>query len=95
MSTVIEQLEARRAEARLGGGQRRIDAQHAKGKLTARERIQLLLDDGSFEEYDMYKTQRVGAKFKAGRCISTLRISLYLAALYLRLTQRKSARLWT
>ncbi|MEE9334598.1 MAG: acyl-CoA carboxylase subunit beta [Granulosicoccaceae bacterium] len=58
MSSVIEELEARRAEARLGGGQRRIDAQHAKGKLTARERIQLLLDEGSFEEYDMYKTHR-------------------------------------
>jgi len=58
MSLVIEELEARRAEARLGGGQRRIDAQHAKGKLTARERIQLLLDEGSFEEYDMYKTHR-------------------------------------
>ncbi len=58
MVSVLEELEARRIEARLGGGQRRIDTQHAKGKLTARERIQLLLDDGSFEEYDMYKTHR-------------------------------------
>jgi propionyl-CoA carboxylase beta chain len=58
MRTVLEQLEARRAEARLGGGQRRIDAQHAKGKLTARERLDVLLDEGSFEEYDMYVTHR-------------------------------------
>ena len=58
MQELLEQLEARRAEARLGGGQRRIDAQHAKGKLTARERIEVLLDDGSFEEFDMYVTHR-------------------------------------
>jgi propionyl-CoA carboxylase beta chain len=49
MRAVIEQLEQRRAEARLGGGQKRIDAQHAKGKLTARERLDVLLDEGSFE----------------------------------------------
>jgi len=58
MRSVLEQLESRRAEARLGGGQTRIDAQHAKGKLTARERIEVLLDEGSFEEYDMYVTHR-------------------------------------
>src|SRR6218665_2878141 len=58
MRAVLEQLEARRAEARLGGGQKRIDAQHAKGKLTARERLDILLDEGSFEEYDMYVTHR-------------------------------------
>lgn len=51
---IIEQLEAKRDAARLGGGQRRIDAQHAKGKLTARERLDVLLDEGSFEELDMY-----------------------------------------
>ncbi len=44
--------------AKLGGGQKRIDAQHQKGKLTARERIELLLDDGSFEEFDMFVTHR-------------------------------------
>ncbi|NSZ18929.1 acyl-CoA carboxylase subunit beta, partial [Agrobacterium vitis] len=44
--------------ARFGGGEKRIDAQHAKGKLTARERIEILLDEGSFEEYDMYVTHR-------------------------------------
>jgi len=58
MTTISEQLEARRNEARLGGGQKRIDAQHKRGKLTARERIDVLLDAGSFEEYDMYKTHR-------------------------------------
>ncbi|SCX11038.1 putative propionyl-CoA carboxylase beta chain 5 [Agrobacterium sp. DSM 25558] len=58
MRSVLEQLESRRAEARLGGGQKRIDAQHSKGKLTARERIEILLDEGSFEEYDMYVTHR-------------------------------------
>ncbi len=54
MSDIIAQLEVKRAEAMLGGGQKRIDSQHAKGKLTARERIEILLDEGSFEEIDMY-----------------------------------------
>ena len=58
MKHVLEALESRRAGARLGGGQARIDAQHARGKLTARERIELLLDHGSFEEYDMFVQQR-------------------------------------
>ncbi|MBP6428910.1 MAG: acyl-CoA carboxylase subunit beta [Bacteroidales bacterium] len=54
----IKQLLDKRAEAKLGGGQKRIDAQHAKGKLTARERIEILLDEGSFEEFDMFVTHR-------------------------------------
>ncbi|HZU63588.1 MAG TPA: acyl-CoA carboxylase subunit beta [Novosphingobium sp.] len=54
MSANIAEMEKRREAAKLGGGQRRIDAQHAKGKLTARERIEVLLDEGSFEELDMY-----------------------------------------
>ena len=58
MKHILEELEQRRDEARLGGGQKRIDAQHAKGKLTARERIELLLDHGSFEEYDMFVQHR-------------------------------------
>ena len=58
MKDVLERLEERRAEARLGGGQKRIDAQHNKGKLTARERIELLLDRGSFEEFDMFVQHR-------------------------------------
>jgi len=58
MKTILQELERRRAEARLGGGQRRIDAQHGKGKLTARERIDLLLDEDSFEEFDMFVTHR-------------------------------------
>ena len=54
MSANIAEMERRRAAARLGGGQRRIDAQHAKGKLTARERLDVLLDEDSFEEIDAY-----------------------------------------
>src|SRR5205809_3262815 len=54
MATAIEELELRREQARLGGGEKRIAAQHAKGRLTARERLSVLLDAGSFEEYDMF-----------------------------------------
>ncbi len=54
MSSTIQELERRREAARMGGGAKRIDAQHAKGKLTARERLDILLDEGSFEEVDMY-----------------------------------------
>ena len=54
MSANIAEMERRRAAARMGGGQKRIDAQHAKGKLTARERLDVLLDEGSFEELDTY-----------------------------------------
>ena len=58
MTTPHERLEEMREAARIGGGQERIDAQHARGKLTARERIDLLLDPGSFVEMDMYVTHR-------------------------------------
>jgi propionyl-CoA carboxylase beta chain len=58
MHDIIRQLEEKRAAACLGGGQKRIDSQHAKGKLSARERIELLLDTGSFEEWDMFKEHR-------------------------------------
>ncbi len=54
METIVDRLEAKRAAARLGGGEKRIAAQHAKGKLTARERLNVLLDFESFEELDMY-----------------------------------------
>src|SRR5690348_1531948 len=54
LATTIEELEKRRELARLGGGEKRIAAQHAKGKLTARERLEVLLDEASFEELDMY-----------------------------------------
>ena len=47
MNHILDSLQQRRAAAMLGGGQKRIDAQHARGKLTARERIELLLDKGS------------------------------------------------
>jgi propionyl-CoA carboxylase beta chain len=58
MKDILSQLEDRRDDARLGGGQARIDAQHGRGKLTARERVHLLLDEGSFEEFDMFVTHR-------------------------------------
>ncbi len=58
MPDIIKELERRRRTARMGGGQHRIDSQHGKGKLTARERIELLLDEGSFEEFDMFVTHR-------------------------------------
>ena len=58
MKDIIRQLEDKRAAAKLGGGQRRIDTQHAKGKLTARERLELLLDEGSFEEWDIFVEHR-------------------------------------
>jgi propionyl-CoA carboxylase beta chain len=54
MATRLEELESRRAAAQLGGGEARIAAQHRKGRLTARERLSVLLDQGSFEEYDMF-----------------------------------------
>ena len=54
----LKELIDRRAKSRLGGGQDKIDAQHAKGKLSARERIEILLDEGSFEELDMFVTHR-------------------------------------
>ena len=55
---IVRMLAEKRSAAELGRGQRRIDAQHAKGKLTARERIELLLDPGAFEEWDMFVEQR-------------------------------------
>ncbi len=58
MHTIIRQLEEKREQARAGGGAQRIAAQHAKGKLSARERIELLLDSGTFEEWDMFVEHR-------------------------------------
>ncbi len=58
MTEILAQLEMRREAARAGGGEARVASQHSKGKLTARERIELLLDEGSFEEYDMFVTNR-------------------------------------
>ena len=58
MQEIVRALEAKRDAARQGGGAARIAAQHAKGRLTARERIELLLDDGSFEEWDMFVEHR-------------------------------------
>src|ERR1700753_3026379 len=58
MKHILAELETRRAQAQLGGGEKRIAAQHAKGKLTARERLELLLDAGSFEEFDAFVEHR-------------------------------------
>ena len=58
MQTIIQRLEEKRASARAGGGERRVASQHAKGKLTARERIDLFLDEDSFEEWDMFVEHR-------------------------------------
>jgi propionyl-CoA carboxylase beta chain len=58
MPDILRALDEKRQAARLGGGRRRIDAQHARGKLTARERVELLLDPGSFEEWDMFVEHR-------------------------------------
>ena len=58
MEDILRQLEEKRAAARAGGGEKRVEVQHAKGKLTARERLEILLDPGSFEEYDMFVEHR-------------------------------------
>ena len=58
MKPILDELEQRRAGARLGGGEKRIAAQHTRGKLTARERLELLLDTGSFEEFDTFVQHR-------------------------------------
>ena len=58
MQKILDRLEEKRAAARAGGGTRRVEAQHRRGKLTARERIELLLDPGSFEEWDMFVEHR-------------------------------------
>src|SRR5512147_717890 len=57
MHDILEQLEKKRAAAQLGGGEKRIATQHAKGKLTARERLDLLLDPGTFNELEPFITQ--------------------------------------
>src|SRR2546423_3748592 len=58
MKHILQELEARRDRARAGGGEKRVQAQHDRGKLTARERIEMLLDEGSFEEFDMFVEHR-------------------------------------
>ena len=58
MKDILDKLDVRRENARLGGGKARIEAQHKRGKLTARERIELLMDKGSFEEFDMFVEHR-------------------------------------
>jgi propionyl-CoA carboxylase beta chain len=69
MHDIVKQLEEKRRLARLGGGEQRIAAQHKKGKLTARERIDALLDEGSFEEWDMFVEHRCTDFDMAGKTI--------------------------
>ena len=57
-SEKIKKLIEKREQARLGGGEKAIEKQHDRGKYTARERINMLLDEGSFEEFDMFKLHR-------------------------------------
>jgi len=61
MQEILKRLEEKRAAARAGGGEKRVAAQHAKGRLTARERVELLLDPDSFEEWDMFVEHRCAA----------------------------------
>ncbi|MFZ0389650.1 MAG: carboxyl transferase domain-containing protein, partial [Calditrichia bacterium] len=58
MEKRLQKLFEMRQQARLGGGEKRIEKMHSQGKLTARERIEILLDEGSFEEFDMFKEHR-------------------------------------
>src|ERR1700751_510402 len=58
MKDIVEKLEARRPGARRGGGDKRVEAQHKRGKLTARERMELLMDRNSFEKLDMFVDHR-------------------------------------
>jgi propionyl-CoA carboxylase beta chain len=93
MHDIIHQLEEKRAQARQGGGPKRIAAQHAKGKLTARERVELLLDDGSFEEWDMFVEHRC-SDFGMQEQKVPGRTSRYSAGRSRRPTRRRSARSW-
>ena len=58
MKPILDELDAKREQARAGGGAKRIDRQHENHKLTARERLNVLLDEGSFEEWDMFVEHR-------------------------------------
>ena len=70
----IKELVAKREKARLGGGEAAIEKQHARGKYTARERIEMLVDKGSFEEYDMFKLAAITSAWI--RNISSVTVSL-------------------
>src|SRR3954451_24362198 len=69
LQDIVDQLEGKRRGARLGGGKKRIAAQHARGKLSARERLELLLDPGSFEETDLFVEHRCTEVGRAARRI--------------------------
>ena len=103
----IKELIAKREKARLGGGEKAIEKQHARGKYTARERIDMLLDEGSFEEFDMFKLHRctnfgmekkqflgdgVVAGSMADWCLFLLKISLLTEVLCLKRWLKKSVK---
>ena len=69
-----KELDRRRGKALLGGGPSRIDKQHASGKLTARERIEMLLDPGTFVEVDGFLESRIDVRLTVGRCLWPVRI---------------------
>ena len=103
----INELISFREQAKMGGGQKRIDSQHKKGKLTARERIEMLLDEGSFEEFDMFVKHRCtnfgidkesyfgDARSTAVWYMSSRRTSPSSAVRFPKPSQPKSARSWT
>jgi propionyl-CoA carboxylase beta chain len=86
MINKISELTEKQEQAKLGGGQERIDSQHSKGKMTARERLHFLLDEGSFEEIGMFVTHRSNefglerqkVPSMAERCMFLHKISLFL-----------------
>ena len=93
----IKQLIEKREQARIGGGEKAIEKQHARGKYTARERIDMLLDEGSFEEYDMFKLHRCtnfGMEKMAASCSCLHRISPLMVVRTPKPWHRRSARSW-
>ena len=90
----IKQLIENREKARMGGGEKAIEKQHARGKYTARERIDMLLDEGSFEEYDMFKLHRC-TNFGMEKKQYLGETSLSMAVLCLKPWHRRYARSWT
>ena len=96
MKEILAQLEEKRSLARLGGGQKRIDAQHSKGKLTARERLDLLLDEDSFEEWDMLVEHRCTDFDMDQQHIPGDGVVIgYLVVLFQKPMPKKSVSLWT
>jgi propionyl-CoA carboxylase beta chain len=90
----VDLLKNYRTASRQGGGPDRIEAQHKRGKLTARERLEILMDKGSFREVDAFVVHRTNDFGLEEQRINSDRISRYLAARWVKSMQRKSSRLW-